>query len=403
MEVKINGSIKLVCFLVCILIFLFLIISLCGEVKDIAFGFYRDIFDDIFDASVLELAKNEYNGEFSLNAVKNYIYDISLKPLGVLYTFTINNENGYAIITSINNAFSLNEIFFNSLDPYHNFEQGYRIYIKPLMYMFYDNESYYLSDGTKINEDQLGQIKEEAYAASDDTLQLNTNILHYTNKIENKKALATLYPNITEISELSNGCVPIAAGNIIQYWDRYYVDLIPNFTPGRNLGNTYIYNTLKPSESEFIRQLYIDMGTIPNTGTTITHFKDGLRTYCNRQGYSVNYNNCIKNDILSINDVIQCIQKNIPLIMFIDYFDLWEITPDNVEKYDIINHWYASFAHAMAVFGYNEITYKSTEGELTKDTYLIVSTGMQVRSKGYYKINNNNDISAIYGVEIGTI
>ncbi|MCL2798153.1 MAG: hypothetical protein FWD58_08900, partial [Firmicutes bacterium] len=56
--------------------------------------------------------------------------------------------------------------------------------------------------------------------------------------------------------------------------------------------------------------------------------------------------------------------------------------------------------HAMAGFGYNEVTYTLTNGTTRTDTYIQVATGLGSKTKGYYNIYYNTQIDECFAITI---
>ncbi len=220
-----------------------LVFSLVPKVKIAkAMELTNDKFDQMFIATVEEYISDNCSGAINLKANKEIIYDIDLNEFGYIYDFVFNEEKGYATIVDTKGYPEVAEIYFNSLNP---FESGdyLRIYIGNAVYAFYKENSFYFSTGEEISDESLAVIKEVAYYSNDPDITTESETIYYITKVETDSAqLAKRHPSVNTVTH-ANGCVPIAGANIIQFWDRYFPNLIENYTPGMEVGALLILFT----------------------------------------------------------------------------------------------------------------------------------------------------------------
>lgn len=229
-------------------------------------------------------------------------------------------------------------------------------------------------------------------------LQEQTRTVSYTNKSESNKSLALknptyLIPGVT--------CVPNAAICLIGYYDRYHDNLIPNFTAGRSYGNLYMYLSPDSNVQSAAIQLAYDMGVSnPATdGVTITNFKNGMQNYCGEKSLSVSFTSCMSWGSFDYNKAKAQLNANVPLIVFMGEFGVSVINAGN-NNVDTVTTYTANAAHAMAVFGYTEITYTLSNGATKTDKYLRVANGLSGIVCELVNIELNNTFDDAYAVTI---
>ena len=135
-----------------------------------------------------------------------------------------------------------------------------------------------------------------------------------------------------------------------------------------------------------------------NPGTTINQFFSGLSSYCATQGYSVSYESCMNGYSFSYALAKQKMTAGKPLILFLSGFTA--ATIDENTGYDIITYISTTGTHAMAGFGYKDITYSLLGGGSRTDNYIAVASGFGECSRGYFNINYNTQIDDVYSVYI---
>ena len=103
---------------------------------------------------------------------------------------------------------------------------------------------------------------------------------------------------------------------------------------------------------------------------------------------------------LNYNGLKSRVNAGMPFVIFLNGYNFTEITNHSEGKEDIIQKTAYSGSHAMAGFGYKEITYTLTSGAQRSDQYLAVSRGFGSRSAGYLNINSNVSFSHVLSIEI---
>ena len=359
----------------------------------------NDEYDRLFIQTIEEYIGDNYNSAVELIANKEIIYDIELNKFGYIYDFTLNGQKGYATVVDSRGYPELTEVYFDSLNPFLNGGNYYRIYIGNSIYAFYNDNSYYVSSGDKISEDEVELLKDIAYYSNDPNITSSSETIYYITKVvDDEKQLALRYPSIDMIDGHSNGCVPIAGANIIQYWDRFLPNLIENYTPGLEVGTSYIYYKPTPIVYNVGNELYDLMGTNEDGGATIYQFKSGMTKYCSNRGYKISYESCMSLGKFNYSKAKEKINIGHPVVLFVDPFALATITSN--DNSDLIQYYKINMPHTMVGFGYKDIKYTLTNGLIRTDNYIEVASGMIEYSNGYYNINYETIIDDAYGVYI---
>lgn len=367
--------------------------------KTYAMELNYDEFDQVFLQSSRELIEEKYNGEYTIVAEKELLYDMNLQEFGYIYDFSVNGDNGFAVVVNVENEIVLEEIFFGSENPFMTNCENKRIYVNQLTYLEYCNGNY-LQNGRELTKDETEYYADIAYASSAGAIETDQETIYYTSKsIIADFSLANRIPACVAETNLGNNiCVPVAGANIIQYYDRYKTNLISNYTPGVGLGAYYAYKVMDDSTKDVVNKLYSDMGTNTTVaGTTINQFKDGMKKYCNRQGYSVSYSTCMSGGQISYNLVKSNLNNQKPVILFVSKTIYTEELSSNSGSDVVKNSTYIA-NHSLVAFGYKEIRYTFSNGSSRTVNMLEVATGIGSLGSGYlnlYKSNIINDAMSV--------
>lgn len=339
--------------------------------------------------------------EYTLYGHKELIYDIDLNPLGYIYDFSVNGDNGYCIMICKGCDYEIAELYFDAANPYANVpDVGKKVYINSMIYLYETNNDYFIAnDGKEIPYEKIVEMRTMAIYAGGGTITTGSDTVYYNSRTENHYNIVTRHPGLTEISSLSNSCAAVAGANLIQFWDRYKTNLIVNYTPGTGAGNVYYYKNSSTVTDAVISQLYTDMGVgLYGLGVTLSQFQGGLSTYCTRQGYSIAFSSCMSSGSFNYTLAKQQLSSGYPVALFLNTFTVCAITENGNNDY--LDYIYCSGMHIMIGFGYKEISYSLTGGGTRQDNYIAVASGLTNQSRGYFNINYYTTINDCYGVVI---
>lgn len=343
---------------------------------------------DLFRTTMDEFLKDShFDGEAVIEAKSSPVYDLELNPLGCVYDFTVNGEAGYAILLGGGDECEVAEFFFDARCPYGD---GLAIYFANGIYLNYRDGKYYEAlSGEELSDKELEIFKEnEIFKGSGWTG--SSEYVYYTTKvITDRLELAYHHPYYAGVPYITNACVPIAAGNIIVYYDRFFTNLIPEYEPGElYFDELYSYHVSDQEGYDAIYWLYNDMGTNSDgAGTSVSQFKSGFTKHVKRQGYTATYTSLGGGSSFNYTQAKSLLKSGQPLMLFTSSpFSVVSMMEYDDDDCDMLRTFTGDQAHAMAAFGYKDITYTLTSGKQRVDNYLQVATGYDISPRGYFNI-----------------
>lgn len=355
--------------------------------------------DVVFFETLNEMVANEGIVTQNNTVRKEPVYDIDLNQLGYIYYMYFEETSGYAFVINTSGKFEVAELYFDAEDPYAGYD-GDKVYVNLMLYAVWDGENLIETQYGLILDRADETLEQNALYADDYDMSLGDETVYYTNRIENEYALSKRYPEYIPM-EITNGCTPAAGGNIIGYYTRFFPELMPGFTPGITVPNTdlYFYDTMPKESIELIKTLYNYMGTnTEGAGTSIDGFKSGMKKFCNEKNRNISFTSCMKGSSFDFEKAKQKFQSGQPSVVFVGSFMVCVLMDDDLNE--AICYLKANANHAMAGFGYSEITYTLQDGSTREDKYIMVATGLLNQPGGYFNINYNAKIDEYYSIEI---
>ena len=199
---------------------------------------------------------------------------------------------------------------------------------------------------------------------------------------------------------LENACGPIGGAIVVGYYDKYFQNLIPNYT-------NYLTTTGKyrPQDNTYVPAMLQEMYTAMQTnvvapGVSEDECLDGLEAYVEGKGYSIRYR-AVKpyNGTFNHTAYQNAINNGQPVILFCDTVQL--LMPSEYDTYNQIGVVQESQDHIIVGFGYQIYRYYDVNGNnFRTDTYLAVATGWNPNNIGFVKINNDGWLDSGFAVEI---
>lgn len=211
--------------------------------------------------------------------------------------------------------------------------------------------------------------------------------------IEFPYAVPNYYTNTYE-----NACGPVAGANIVGYYDKYYEDLIPDYTAYYPANGRY-----RRPDTTYVPGLIGDLYTLMRTnvvdvGVSESECLDGLQDYVEGKNHSITYTN-IKSGSFNVAAYKNAINNQQPVLLFCETTDLYLL--GFTENQDNVTYMLSSGAHIVVGYGYYEIKYYNvSDVNFRTETYLKVATGWMTNSLGYLKANNTNWMNSAYAVNI---
>lgn len=199
---------------------------------------------------------------------------------------------------------------------------------------------------------------------------------------------------------LENACGPIGGGIIVGYYDKYYQNLIPNYTNYYTATGKY-----RLQDSVYVPAMLQEMYTAMQTnvvaaGVSETECLDGLEAYVEGKGYSVSYTT-VKTLNGSFNHTTyqNAINNGQPVLLFCDSVILCELFLGDTQ--DRVSVMQVSQDHIIVGFGYQTVKYyDANNNNFRTDIYLRVASGWDFNNWGYIKINDDSWVDSGFAVDI---
>lgn len=123
--------------------------------------------DRLFYETLCEIFDYEKADTTAVSAEKERVYDISLNELGIAYSFTYGEEQGFALLID-DGELSVTEFYPQGESPYRQ-EEGKNVYIRQGIYWYHDGESFYdCETNLPVSENSVELLGEDAYRGTGD-------------------------------------------------------------------------------------------------------------------------------------------------------------------------------------------------------------------------------------------
>ncbi len=226
----------------------------------------------------------------------------------------------------------------------------------------------------------VGMVK--LFADTADAQRFGTTVQLYstntsTETIEYESRADDLYETINGVPQYtalaSNSCGATAGAAIVGFYDKYYEDLIPNYTSYYPATGKYRISD-KVYIPALMNELYTLMQTT-STGVSESNCLSGLRQYIQNHSHSISYssvkssskiNETAYQDSMNANKPVIIFAKNVEIVTYISK----GTSSDTLSKMDINNN------HVFVGFGYYRVKYYENGKVFRTDTYMKVATGL---------------------------
>lgn len=359
--------------------------------------------DACFRVTMEELLEEEDYDDAVIRAEKQTVYDMDENPLGYAYDFAVNGTEGFAMIIydEQSGAYTASEVYLDGENPFRVCE-GVPTYVTAMTYWDNGGQAYTdLLTGEQVPDTVVQSYSEIAYRNTNEGTVIvsgETITVNYVSKTVDEYKMANWYPHYLGGSNIPNGCAAVAGGNLLGYFDRYYDELIPNFTAGFIFSTVYLYNVEDENVIAAIETLYSDMGCTEEHGATLESFKSGMVTYCGRYGRSIAFTSCMSGGSFNYSYAIQKMKGGQPIALFLSTYNIESLEEGTDADYH--HYGYSLGNHVMVGFGHRQIVYTLANGSQSTYRLLHVATGLGSLSNGYFNIDLNTNINDSYAVNI---
>ena len=195
-------------------------------------------------------------------------------------------------------------------------------------------------------------------------------------------------PHYTALNGMANACGAVAGSEIVSYYDTYYPNMIPDWESFYASSGKYRIQD-KVYIPALMNELYTLMRTnVDDGGVSESEFISGLTQYINSKGYGVSMQNVLSGTSLDYNACKSAFAANKVIALLTRATNLYSIGEGTTQ--DTISSSSLPSSHIMMAHGYKEIKYYKNGNLFRTDSYLIVSTGLQMLDVAYYKVNNHS-------------
>lgn len=242
-----------------------------------------------------------------------------------------------------------------------------------------------------------GEIR---YADGVQTCAITTEEILCTNMQQIPTMTTYRMPLYTYAGTYENCCGPVAGAIVVGYYDRYYENLIPDYTtynPNTNLyrgaDTTYI--------PAVMNELYTLMRTnVDDVGVSQYDCRNGLQTYFSDRDYTLSYSSIESNSTFNSNLYLQAIQANKPVLMFCSNVTLCNLSFSNTLKKAVITKEVVSGGHIVVGYGYLTVNFYQDEEIIRTENYLMVSSGKDSMTNAYINISSTSWLVDGYAVTV---
>lgn len=361
---------------------------------------------DQADQSFIEFILSDTTYEGELEYEHYPLYDENLEENGRQYIFEIGEVYGYALLVEIQGVdrvfYEVEEMFYNRLSPFAYCE-GVPVYITHNLYLEYKNSAFYdLTTNSIVSSDVVEQSAIEGFGYFGGiSFTEQTQTVSYASKSTESYTIQFDLPNLSGSVNGATSCANTAGAILIAYYDRFFENLIPNYTAYVSIGSVIRYKTGTEEIFDLVQQLHADMGTdVNHLGTTFEEFQYGMNLYVTRQGYTYVTNNMFTNGSLNMLSYKTAVQNNKPVALFASGYALLNGISES-ENLDTITSGYSPNTHVMAGCGYKIDTYyDANQSVVATKTYLKVASGTINYGIGYLNINGLGNLDRAISVQI---
>ena len=220
--------------------------------------------------------------------------------------------------------------------------------------------------------------------------------IHFTGRVVTQRDTDGGAPLNNSTPGLDNCCGPLAGTNAVAFYDKYYENLIPNYSPCYPDSGTYYMSDYRNTNPVLLELYDLMKCNVGSHGVNEEGFKNGLQTYFNKRGLTITYRSAAENKQLNYNTCVEAVRANKVIVLFTTPGYIYDIA--GYSNYDVITKMNISGNHIMLAYGFMErVYYQGSDSR--KDYYVRVATGLGDPDNAYYKIDSTN-LEAAYVLDV---
>ena len=360
---------------------------------------YAQAFDDADEYfTEFVLSDSTFAGELTFS--HNPLYDEELNVHGREYVFSIGNVKGYALMvefeTETETVYEIEELFYNATSPFADCV-GLPVYLTHYTYLEYRDQAFYdIPTGNQISAETVLECVYNGFNYFGSTTATFTNstfTIEYARKTVEEYSIQYDLPNLDGSVE-GGSCAHTAGAIILTYYDRFCINIMPDYDPMFVMGPIVRYITTSGETIRLTLDL-VDLMLIgePHPGTTFSEFQLGMETYVEQQGYTYTSTDLFVNGSFNFNNYKNAVENNMPVALFLTNFTMSNGMIEG-DGQDTIGCGYCPVPHVTAACGYKIITYyDENDNVITTRTYLKVASGLNSYGIGYLSLNETNTMN----------
>ena len=209
-------------------------------------------------------------------------------------------------------------------------------------------------------------------------IRTEQEVINYAYKTETEDYISYSVPKYYSTGDTPNVCANTAGAILLGYYDKTYDELIPNFTAGRTIRGTYIFNAQTSAVQDVIDDLYVRMATnTTGNGTTANNCRNGLASYVNSKSRNVAYTSVVSGGTINYSLYDQAVNNETPMILFVSGYTLLKLGDfSDSETQDVLNMSLYGGTHTVVAYGRKNIKYYNASNQLIREeNFLRVATG----------------------------
>lgn len=246
-----------------------------------------------------------------------------------------------------------------------------------------------------------GPIESDRYNDNAVTLasDLSNEQVYYTNREYTYYTTTNGVPLYEPSGALTNSCGATGGAIVVGFYDKYYENLIPNYTSYYTATGKYKSSSSNTYVSTLMSDLYTLMRTnVDDVGVSESDCRNGLKTYVQNKGYSLSYTSIKSGSSLNMTACQNAFRNNQPILLFCDQVGV--VFVDEYSGYDNITTLAVANQHIMVAYGYYQVRYYNGSTNFRTDTYFDVATGLDINTTGWVTVDSISWLNNGYIVSI---
>ena len=234
-------------------------------------------------------------------------------------------------------------------------------------------------------------LKAKAETFSSDNIEtystrVESETIYYTSRESEYKEITNGVPLYSLSGNLTNGCGAAAGAIVVGFYDKYYENLIPNYTAyfpatGKYKMNDLTYVPALMSELYSLMRINVD-----DVGVSETDCLNGLRSYVQSKNLNINYSSIKSSSQFNLSAFSSAINANRPVLLFSEENAVCVFT--NTTDREVITKTIVSENHIYVGYGIHTVRYYNGNTNFRTDTYIRVATGWSATNNGFVLVSS---------------